>query len=63
MRNPLVFTGDWSGRKDGGGRTGNTRTESNIANIDTSSNSTERKKRIEQFILTKITGVVTVTEK
>lgn len=54
----LLFPRDWSRRKDGGGRMGSKRTESNTANIDVSSSST----KTEQLILTKITGAVTVTE-
>lgn len=41
----LSFTGDQSGRKDGGGKTGNERTESNTASVDISSN-IQKKKRL-----------------
>lgn len=44
MEKSLLFTGDWSRRKDGGGRMGNNRTESNTANVDISPNSTGGKK-------------------
>lgn len=57
----LLFTEHWSGRKDGGGRTGKKRTESNAANVGISSNSIEGKNETEQFTHTELTGVVTVT--
>lgn len=46
----LSFTGDQSGRKDGGGKTGNERIESNTANVDISSNR-EKKKRLNNSSL------------
>lgn len=41
---------------------GSKRTESNTANVDISSN-VQEKKETEQFILTNMTGVITVIEK